>query len=229
MPAIDGPLGRHDVLGVEQQDAQLLALQGAHGIDERLGDVGRGADQPWVRRATARDSPAQLERRGQARRGGLGQARHAQLDRVARVATSASEPKRSSRRRATSGRSGARRRERARAAPRRRTRRPVPLEAGPTADGRVGAIGARWGSGVCVIGGDDSRRAAHRRLTGRLRSGWTRHLISKRTSRASATEIAVDGHVHRDRREQVAACARRPRPAPGRAGRSAPARPGRDG
>ena len=79
--AVDGPLGHHDVLGVEQQDPQLLALQGAHRIDERLGDVGGGPDQPRVRWPRACDPPTHLGARRDAQCGGLRQARHPELDR----------------------------------------------------------------------------------------------------------------------------------------------------
>src|SRR5688572_26247022 len=60
--AVDGALGGDDVLCVEQQDAKLLPLQRSHGIDERLGHVGRRPDQPRVGERLTRH--AQTELRG---------------------------------------------------------------------------------------------------------------------------------------------------------------------
>ena len=76
--AVHRPLRGDDVLGVEQQDAQLLALERAHGIDERLGDVGRRADQSTGRPASFAPGAAR------ARRPPTGAARHLMPRRPAR-------------------------------------------------------------------------------------------------------------------------------------------------
>ena len=79
--AVDGALRGHHVLGVEQQYPQLFALQGAHRIDEGLGDVGRRPDQPWVGRPRPRDPTSHLGARSNPQRGRLRQPRNLELER----------------------------------------------------------------------------------------------------------------------------------------------------
>ena len=51
------------VLRVEEDDAQLLALEAAHLEDEPVGDVARAADRPAAGRPVGEQPPTELERR----------------------------------------------------------------------------------------------------------------------------------------------------------------------
>ena len=89
--AVDRALGGHDVLGVEQQDPQLLALERAHRVDERLRDVGRRADQPRIGGPGRASAPPDLDARPPARGAAAGRdAGEAQLRGVS-AATAASD------------------------------------------------------------------------------------------------------------------------------------------
>ncbi len=77
--AVDGALRRDHVLRVEQQHPQLLTLERAHRVDERLGDVCRCADQPRVGRPASGEPRSDLDRGRQARGGSRRDPGEAQL------------------------------------------------------------------------------------------------------------------------------------------------------
>ena len=80
--AVHRPLADDDVLRVEQHHAQLLALEPAHRVDEWLGGVSRGPDDPGVGCRTPAEAGADLDRRGQPGGDGRGEASKPKLDRV---------------------------------------------------------------------------------------------------------------------------------------------------
>ena len=68
---------QHDVLRVEEDDPQLLALEAAHLEDEPVGDVAGRADRPAPGRPVREQPPAELERGGELGRLRGADARHA--------------------------------------------------------------------------------------------------------------------------------------------------------
>src|SRR6266550_3339458 len=62
---VDGSHPKHDVLRVQEDDPQLLALEAAHLEDKPIRDVGRGPDRPAAGRPVGEEATAELERRRQ--------------------------------------------------------------------------------------------------------------------------------------------------------------------
>src|SRR3954468_13194739 len=64
---VDRRDAEHDVLRVEQHDAQLFALEAPHLEDEPVSDISRRADRLAACRPGGEQPPAELERRGELR------------------------------------------------------------------------------------------------------------------------------------------------------------------